>query len=174
MNCLSSLHNKMMKRKDYIYDNGLKYKMYEGYHNDDVAYTSSMRRGIRGDSSGNTVSLDGIGDATGWNIVEDDGEDLTVEWIGYIYTRLNVSGVWCFRLNKGYLWFGTPNEYTKDNALIKDGGMLPIQLQTNTYYPIRILYGKKKNNKYGNLRLTYQTPTSTVVTDGTGVFVHIQ
>ena len=173
MNCLSSLQNRMMKKKDYTYDNGLEYKMYVGYHNDDVIYTPTMRNGIKGNSSGSTVCLDGIGEGTGWNIVEDDGEDLTVEWIGYIYTRLNVSGVWGFRLNKGYLWFGTPNSYTKENALIKDGGILQIHLQSNTYYPIRILYGKKKNNKYGNLRLLYQTPTSTVVSDGTGVFVHI-
>ena len=89
------------------------------------------------------------------------------------FTRLNVSGVWCFRLNKGYLWFGTPNGYTKENAIIKDGEILPIHLRSNIYYPIRILYGKKKNNKYGNLRLLYQTTTSTVVSDGTGVFVHI-
>ena len=94
MNCLSSLQNRMMKRKDYTYENGLEYKMYDGYHNDDVIYTSTMRNGIKGNSSDSTVCLDGIGEGTGWNIVEDDGEDLSVEWIGYIYTRLNVSGVY--------------------------------------------------------------------------------
>lgn len=173
MNCLNSLHNKMMKYKDYTYTNGLKFKMYDGYHNDDVDYTSSMRRGLKGDSSGNTDSLDGIGNSTGWNMVEDDGDDLSVEWIGYIYTRMNISGIWIFRLSKGYLWFDTPIGYTKDNAVISDGGTFSIYLQMNTYHPIRILYGKKKHNRYGNLRLTYQTPTSVVETDGTGVFVHI-
>ena len=173
MNCLGSLHNKMMKYKDYTYNEGLKFKIYDGYHNDDVVYTSSMRHGKRGDSSGNTVSLDGIGNSTVWNMVEDDDDDLSVEWTGYIYSRMNIGGIWIFKLNKGYLWFDTPSGYTKDNAVIRDGGTFSIYLQMNTYHPIRILYGKKKHNRYGNLRLTYQTPTSVVETDGTGVFVHI-
>ena len=96
-------------------------------------------------------------------------QQFSVEWVGYFYTKSDSpTGTpenWQFHIasdDSAYLWIGDSAKgngndiinYNVGNATVNNGGehsygstqnwIKPIQLQANTYYPIRIQYGNDK------------------------------
>ena len=159
----------MIKRK-INKKRGLSYKIVDGYFADNSAYfldkpsLSSEGRAI--DFS--TIQSSTSGSNFSELINKNNGNNLSVEWFGYIYAT--ETGNWGFSLSSddgSYLWLGNNaiNDYSISSSFINNGGTHSTVTKTktkylvkNTYYPIRIQYGQKYGNY--NFGFTISPPSN--------------
>ena len=111
--------------------------------------------------------------------------NFSVQWLGYFYA-LNYSGTWTFytkSVDCSYLWIGQTavSGFTTANALIDNGGKHittevsgAITLTANTYYPIRIQYGRSTSNTGDcNIQVSFENPNLPKQQDGTDYYFNI-
>jgi hypothetical protein len=140
--------------------NGLFYKVYSGYMNNNPNYFSTatfMPIGTSGTSGTNNqglvTNISNIDTGTNGFIKTVSAIDnFSIQWFGYF--RSNYTGNWTFYTASddcSYLWIGSTaiSDFSTTNALVNNGGTHPVQertgtisLQSNTYYPIRIQFGE--------------------------------
>lgn len=150
--------------------NGLSYKIVDGYFADNTAYfldkPSLSVEGIAIDFS--TIQSSTNGSNFSELINKNNGNNLSIEWFGYIYAT--ETGNWGFSLSSddgSYLWLGNNaiNDYSISSSFINNGGTHSNVVKTktkylvkNTYYPVRIQYGQKYGNY--NFGFTISPPSN--------------
>jgi hypothetical protein len=154
--------------------NGLRYHIYDGYYADDVNWF----QGKGPTQTGIVTDFTSISTATGGNKSVDGSDLYSVMWYGYFYAT--VSGTWTFYTvsdDASYLWIGptAATGYSTGNALVKNGGLHPmneasgtINLIQGAYYPIRIQFGE--NSSGDNITVSFTPPGGTRTYNGTGYF----
>ena len=162
---------------------GLKFSIYNGYHNFDPNYASTATplAGLFGASTGYTSDVSTISTGTLNNIGSEPDlyNAFTVEWTGYFYTGA-VGGVWTFTSlsdDRAYLWVGdsAASGYTLANALVTsltNNGPTSgaIMLLAGTYYPLRLLYGDVSSVQ--TMQLSFTPPGGGSTTNGTNYYFH--
>ena len=172
---------------------GLNFTIYNGYFNSNVSFflTASLYTGPFqywvGEypnssiiNTGTTSTLSSFQNATGnVSLIFNSGyylNNLSVQWTGYFLTPSNETGTWTFNLSNGsngisYLWLGdTANQgYTTNNCLVSNSGSGgTVNLNANTFYPIRIQYGQ--NTGYATFSLSIKNTKNILITNTTGYF----
>jgi hypothetical protein len=129
--------------------------VYDNYHNDVANYGNFA---TKSNISGYSDNFDNLNIATRGLLTRQN--NFSVEWIGNFFAT--ETGSYAFQTSSdngsSYLWIGDAvvNGITSNNALIKneqDGDTMEygnINLVKNTYYPIRILYGKDGSSNFNN------------------------
>lgn len=126
---------------------GLLYKRYTGYFNDNPAFFDGVNSAAEG-------IITDILNITSFPTLTYSSTNVSIEVIGWF--RPSVTGQWTFSLNTddaSYLWLGdnAVSGYTTANAVVKNGGLhaatkvsytTPTSLTAGQYYPIRIQYGQ--------------------------------
>ena len=155
---------------------GLYWKKYDGYFNDNVNLSSSLKM----TNSGYAQNTNGLNQITGGKIREDlcisgsdpnnlkymncsgsNSNNFSLELTGYFYTKTqDTNKKWSFYIvsdDASYLWINNnaANGWTTENADIKNGGLHSMQLKTtelelepNKFYNIKNLqeYNKELQN----------------------------
>lgn len=156
--------------------NGLQFKIYNGYFNDDVSFfnkNNSINSGIVTDISNiynGTNSLIPLNNSL---------NRYSVEWNGFFYAT--DTGEWTFYSvsdDASYIWIGeiAKSGYVRNNAVVNNGGLHGMQersgkinLIKDTYYPIRIQFGE--NSGGDNISISWNRPgNSTRIYNGNGFF----
>ena len=160
-------------RNDAIYNEGLKFHIYDGYFNDNMKWFEDGKRllsqGYAWDGSNkNTFTLNSI----------TKKDYYSVEWFGLFKTK--ESGIYKFWINSddaSYLWLGDNaiSNYTSQNALINNRGVHPMREKTgekyldeNMYIPIRIQFGERRGGD--NIIVSFKTPSSDKKQNGSGFY----
>lgn len=144
--------------------NGLTFRLYRGYMNDDINFFKSaplIIQGITNESS----TLSSVSSSTNGSANE-RSTLISIEWVGYLKT--NVSGIYTFSLSSddcSYMWIGDVaiSSYTKTNTFNSNPGLHSlvtvkntITLNSDAYYPVRIQFGQK----YGGSRFSLTSTNS--------------
>jgi hypothetical protein len=155
----------------FEYKSGLSFTIYKGYHKENTNYasTATIFSSLQPDDSNNTTtSIRDIYSGTNGSISEYKNINMySVEWNGFFYTGNVTLGKWKFTINSddgSYLWIN-------NKLIISNGGLHgmykrsgTIELESTTYYPIKLLYGQN----YGghNITLSFTPPNGSSSTDG--------
>ena len=156
----------------FEYKPGLLFTIYKGYHNEKKNYadTATVFTSLQPISGNNTTTtISGINNGTNGAISEYKNVDLySVQWTGFFYTGNTTLGKWKFTINSddgSYLWLN-------NKLIIENGGLHgmyeksgTIELESTTYYPIKLLFGQN----YGghNIILSFTPPKGSAKTNGT-------
>jgi hypothetical protein len=103
-----------------------------------------------------------------------EAHNFTVYWSGFFYTGNNPKGDWTFWTNSddgSYLWVDSQlvvNNGTPHGMQEKSGA---ITLNTNRYYPIKILFGEIGGGF--DMRVSFQGPNVGRRTDGNGFYFSV-
>jgi hypothetical protein len=152
-----------------VFQDGLTWSLYNGiYFADDLTLLSGTPT-----SNGTTNAISNVDFLTG-HAPTQFSADIT----GYF--KPDVSGTWSFSLTSddaSYLWLpaaGGSNDTTA-SALINNGGLhgsttvsQSIALNSNVYYPIRIVYGQDAGA--ATLLAEFTPPGGSATADGTGYY----
>jgi hypothetical protein len=165
------------------YKDGLIFKTFDGYHNDNVKLPLTAVQRETGITTEISTLSKGTSKTIRGNVWGGEGVDrhnFSVEWFGYFFTGKNPSGTWSFWTysdDGSFLWIGAKamTDYSTSNATVKNGGGHGMSEQTgteylltNTYYPIRILYGEGGGGY--DMQVSFQSPTGSKMTDGAKYF----
>jgi hypothetical protein len=155
---------------------GLMFKVYKGYFNDDSKFFAREFEYAIGYSD----DFSSITSASNGYLAAGSGQSLiSIEWFGYILTPPGTTGVWTISLtsdDSSLLWLGDSalTSYTISNSLIINKGVHSVTtkvaskyLTENSSYPIRIQYGQFIDDYQLGLKLT--TPQGLTST-GSGFF----
>lgn len=163
----------------YSYTSGLLFKIYSGYFNDSMTFfnTASLRSGT---NTGYVTNLTNIYTGTNSTIAVNGADNYSVVWTGYFYTN-SYSGNFTFYTNSddsSLIWIGTyaTSGYSTSNATVNNSGLHGMQersgavlLSSNTYYPIRIMFGE--NGGGDDCQVSFTLPgTSTRIYNGSGYY----
>jgi hypothetical protein len=156
--------------------NGLQFKIYNGYFNDDVSFfnkNNSINSGIVTDISNIYNGTNGL------IPLNNSLNRYSVEWNGFFYAT--DTGEWTFYSvsdDASYIWIGeiAKSGYVRNNAIVNNGGLHGMQersgkinLIKDTYYPIRIQFGE--NSGSDNISISWNRPgNSTRIYNGNGFF----
>jgi hypothetical protein len=161
---------------------GLYFNIANGYHNESVstfnglsAYTGTTN------PYGYTNDLSNLSSSTNGKVAVNTSTVLSSMHYGYFFTGNN-SGSFTFYLasdDGSYMWIGDnalPNYASTSNCLINNGGghgtvtvSNSTTLSSNTYYPIRILYGNSGGGS--DLQFSFTLPgSSTRIYNGSGYY----
>ena len=164
------------KRTPIQYTDYLNFKTYTSYHSENPLFPNNAVLFSSGLSQ-NYINL-----TTGVNNTLPLG-NTSVLWTGFFFTGENPTGSYSFFLScddGGYLWIGdtATQGYTVNNSFINNSGNHAVvevgatmTMTTNTFYPIRILYGDSGGDR--NCLLTWTNPSSTTkISNGLGRFFH--
>lgn len=138
---------------------GLSFKVYNGYMNDDISYFRKASL----ISGGITNNFSSLASATK-NISNANSTKISVEWLGYIKSNADCTiNVSMTSDDCSFMWIGDNalSGYTKNNTFINNGGLHPEVTKTNTfslksteYYPLRIQFGQNKGGNKFTLSIT--------------------
>ena len=156
-----------------IYADGLSFKIYNGYFNDNISFININTPIIK---SGSGV-LNATNINTFTNNIKIPNSIFTIEWIGLF--KANETGSYQFWVNSddaSYLWIGdSVANATIDNALAKSPGLHPmvestglINLEKDQYYDFRVVYGQ--NGGQYNMILSFKPPGKDRISLGNGYF----
>jgi chitodextrinase len=153
------------------YSNGLYFKVFSGYHGDNVNYDTNQSY-----SSGFTNSIASLTTGTGGIRKNNDNVVVTVFWYGYFLS--DYTGTWTFTLSNDdqvAFWMGpyALSGYTIQNAnMWSTCCMTPrsftLQLTANTFYPMRIMFGN--GGGPGDIQLSWSRPGISATTNGDNYF----
>ena len=157
---------------------GLVWNSYIGYYNGNVYYatTSTELPGLLGASQGITYDFTNLAAATSNNWVHNSGQiNFTIVWTGYLFTK-TYSGNWSFTVSSDdqcFIWIGQNalSGYLSSNANCNVNVSVQtfnVTLVSNTYYPIRILYGQSTGSY--NLIISVTPPGGQLFTSGYGYY----
>lgn len=139
---------------DDILDEGITFKSYNGYFDDNITFdkTARCRRGFASTYTGTVTDLSTLHNATNGNFADGSGQTkFTVTWNGYFYAQ--VSGTYEFSLTSDdacYFWLDTHyNLRTQKNATINNSGQhsattktAKVNLLGGCYYSMSLMYGQ--------------------------------
>ena len=137
---------------------GLSFKVYKGYMNDDVNFFKSGWREqkaklVKPDiiASGVSNNFSSLSSSTN-NISDQNSTYISVEWLGYLKCNVDCDVAIAITSDDcSYMWLGNNaiSEYSTKNAFINNGGQHPsvtktnsMTLKSNEYYPVRIQFGQ--------------------------------
>jgi hypothetical protein len=156
----------------FEYKPGLLFTIYKGYHNENKNYadTASVFTSLQPTIGNNTTTtISSISTGTNGSINEYKNiNEYSVLWTGFFYTGNTTLGKWNFTISSddgSYLW-------VNNKLIIENGGLHgmdkktgTIELESTTYYPIKLLFGQN----YGghNMVLTFTPPNGSEKTNGT-------
>jgi hypothetical protein len=161
------------------YKAGLEFKILEGYHNENANFANLAGvKGGLGATSGVSSIIDSLSTGTSkiikgtaWGGEGVEAHNFTVYWYGFFYTGNNPKGDWTFWTNSddgSYLWVDSQlivNNGSPHGMQEKSG---VITLNTNQYYPIKILFGEIGGGF--DMRVSFQGPNVGRRTDGNGFY----
>jgi hypothetical protein len=160
---------------------GLIWTAYDGYHNENPAFSLNQLKGDQGASTGTITDFTNLTTATQNNFPANTGShhNFTVVWTGYLFTQ-NFGGSWHFHFasdDGSYMWIGdaAKSGYTVSNVFINNGnphGMADragdINLTANTYYPVRLMFGEIGGGY--DMQLRFTPPGQGETANGNGFF----
>jgi hypothetical protein len=163
-----------------ISSTGLEFKILEGYHNEnaDFANLAGAKGGLGATTSGVTSIIDSLSTGTSkiiqgttWGGEGVAAHNFTVYWYGFFYTGNNPTGDWTFWTDSddgSYLWVDSQLVVSNGSAhaMVEKSGV--ITLNTNQYYPIKILFGEIGGGF--DMRVSFQGPNVGRRTDGNGFY----
>ncbi len=166
--------NKGIAENKTLNKNGLTFKVYNGYFNDNVNFFKNNTP----QKSGIVDEIKNISDATQGN-KSSSNTNYSVEWFGYFYAT--VTGNWKFFITSddaSYLWIGNTalSGYIIQNALINNGGTHgsrersgTIRLEKGKYYAFRVQFGQSGGPS--GINVSWTLPSNTIkIDDGDGYF----
>lgn len=168
-----------------IYNKGLQFTLYNGYYNGNLTFfdTAIIRLGLQGVSSGYSSDLTDIGTSTNQNEITNGGRTgFSIQFLGFFFTGSNPTGTWTFYLqtdNESMLWLGpvATTGYTYQNCVVTNPDLNydrmssgTIELITNTYYPIRIMFGDGGGGY--SMATRFKSPNGNIISDGAGYYFH--
>lgn len=134
--------------------------------------TSHFDDDLPGTAQGYVTSVTSPSESTEKEVQGGENDvSVSVQWLGAFLAR--TSGYHLFRLSSDarcYFWLGEHAEsgYVEKRALMRTGksqgeeevqDTLRVYLEKDTYYPLRLQYGRKKGKKGGHrVRLTFTVP----------------
>ena len=163
------------------YGSGLLYTIYDGYFNNNTNYTSTLFGGVSYPNSiTNISSLNSFSEIDTYYVANSYYPRVTMSIVGYFYIPKGYAGTWTFTITSGpaaYMWINEKavSGYTIYNALIAyDGSTIgaanysnTIDLEEDTYYPIRILGGTYGSGDLGDVfSFKFTPPNRSETTNG--------
>jgi hypothetical protein len=181
------------KHQAVSYKDGLYFKIFNGYYNDNLRFTKDSNGNGRqpdkqtdnGINSGIVTAISNLVEGTNNSIsAENTGgrwDSYTVEWQGYFYAQK--TGTYHFHTasdDASHLWIGEGAYTLESNKLTVNNGGLhgrhgvsgSIYLTSGIYYPMRILLGE--NYGHDNMSVYFHPPGDNWTTNGRGWYYHVQ
>jgi hypothetical protein len=131
----------------FDYQPGLTFTIYNGYHDENPNYANRASINTSLQPRHNiTNSINDVDNGTNGAISQYQSiYNYSIQWAGYFYTGNHTLGYWTFTIQSddgSYLW-------VNDQLIINNGGMHgmdsksgKIQLNSTTFYPIKLLFGQ--------------------------------
>lgn len=170
----------LMNSNNVGLQSGLLYSVYNGGYGENPNYFSTATLYTpRGPNQGFVTGIPNIIAGTNNCINSTSTQGFSVQWLGYF--KSDYTGTWTFQLqadDSAFLWIGDNaiTGFTNTNQLVYSyWPSVPtgtINLQANTYYPIRIQMGNRSSGGGTDLVVSFSNPTLTIRTDGTGYFFY--
>ena len=158
---LTSVQVNNIYNQEISLGDGIMYRIYDGYFNDDLTFFSRSAETATGWTS---IFLNLSSSTGGLRSSGTTYLNYSVQWVGYFYA--DVTGTWKFSTNSddsSFVWIGNNalSGYTVANALINNSGehglvtvTSTISLTAGNFYPIRIMYGQGYGSSGFNLSFT--------------------